>query len=253
MSRLDDKIAIITGGSRGIGAAIAREYASEGASVVVSSRKQEDLDEVAAEINEDHPDSAWAKACHVGKPDQIDELIEFTVDEIGVPNVLVNNAGTNPYFGPMIHAEDWAWDKTFEVNLEGPFRLTRKVAKRLMDEDQPGSIINMTSVMGEKAAPMQGIYGMTKAAIISMTRTLAVELGGADIRVNAIAPGLVDTDFASVLVENEDLRKNFTERAALKRYAQPDEITGAATFLASDEASYVTGETINVDGGYLAG
>lgn len=250
MGRLDEKIAIITGGSRGIGKAIAEAFASEGAKVVVSSRKQEALDEVAAEINEEHPDSAWAKACHMGEPGDIEALMDFVTDEVGRPNVLVNNAATNPYFGPMINAEDWAWDKTFDVNLRGPFQLTRAFAKRLMAADEPGAVVNMTSVMGLNAAPMQGIYGITKAGIISMTRTLAMELGGADIRINCIAPGLVETDFASVLVENEELRKTFTDRAALKRHAQPEEMTGAAVFLASDESSYVTGETLTVDGGY---
>jgi NAD(P)-dependent dehydrogenase (short-subunit alcohol dehydrogenase family) len=250
MGRLDDKIAIITGGSRGIGKAIATEFAAQGAKVVVSSRKQDVLDEVAAEINEAHPDSAWAKACHMGEPDDIEALMDFVTEEVGRPNVLVNNAATNPYFGPMINAEDWAWDKTMDVNLRGPFQLTRAFAKRLMAADEPGSVVNMTSVMGQNAAPMQGIYGITKAGIISMTRTLAMELGGADIRINCIAPGLVETDFASVLVENEELRKTFTDRAALERHAQPEEITGAAVFLASDEASYVTGETLTVDGGY---
>lgn len=250
MGRLDDKIAIITGGSRGIGKAIATEFAAQGARVVVSSRKQDVLDEVADEINAEHPDSAWARACHMGEPEDIDALMDFVTDEIGLPNVLVNNAATNPYFGPMINAEDWAWDKTMDVNLRGPFQLTRAFAKRLMAADEPGAVVNMTSVMGQNAAPMQGIYGITKAGIISMTRTLAMELGGADIRINCIAPGLVETDFAKVLVENEELRKTFTDRAALKRHAQPEEITGAAVFLASDESSYVTGETISVDGGY---
>ncbi|QDG51576.1 glucose 1-dehydrogenase [Persicimonas caeni] len=253
MSRLDGKIAIVTGGSRGIGKAVAAAFAREGAKVVVSSRKQETLDEVAEEINAEYPDSVFASACHVGDADQIDELIDWVEAEVGLPNVLVNNAATNPYFGPMVEAEDWAWEKTFEVNARGYFRMCQRVARRLLAANQPGSLINMTSVMGMQAAPFQGIYGMTKAAVISMTETLAVELGAGNIRVNAIAPGLVDTKFASVLVENEELRKPFTERAALGRYAQPEEIAPMAVFLASDESSYVTGQTFPVDGGYTTG
>lgn len=253
MNRLEGKIAIVTGGSRGIGKAIAAGFAHEGAKVVVSARKQETLDEVADEINAEHPESCFARACHVGDVDQIDELIDWVEAEVGLPNVLVNNAATNPYFGPMVEAEDWAWEKTFEVNARGYFRMCQRVARRLLAADAPGSLINVTSVMGMQAAPFQGIYGMTKAAVISMTETLAVELGGGNIRVNAIAPGLVDTKFASVLVENEELRKPFTERAALGRYAQPEEIAPAAVFLASDEASYITGQTIPVDGGFTTG
>lgn len=251
MGRLEDKIAIVTGGSRGIGAAIAEAFAREGAQVVIASRKQEGLDETAAEINAKGLDgTVHPRACHVGHLDQIEELIDWTVDELGLPNVLVNNAATNPHFGPLIDADEAAWDKTFEVNLKGYFHMAQRVIRRLMNADKPGSIINVTSVAGMNAAPMQGVYGMTKAAVISMTKTLAVELGGANIRLNAIAPGLVDTRFASVLVNNEDLRSFFTDRAALKRYAQPEEIAGAAVYLASDESSYTTGQTIAVDGGF---
>lgn len=250
MGRLDGKVAIVTGASRGIGKAIARDFASEGAKVVVSSRKQEALDQVADEINADYPDAVFARACHVGEVEQIDELMEWVESEVGLPNVLVNNAATNPYFGPMIDAEDWAWEKTFEVNLRGYFRMSQRVARGLLDAGEPGSIVNVTSVVGLQAAPFQGIYGMTKAGVISMTKTLAVELGGADIRVNAVAPGLVDTKFASVLVANDELRKPFTERAALGRYAQPEEISPVVVYLASDEAGYVTGQTIPVDGGF---
>ena len=253
MGRLENRVAIVTGGSRGIGKAVALAFAREGAKVVISSRKQEALDEVADEINAEHPGSVFARACHVGQVDQIDELMQWVEDEVGLPTVLVNNAATNPYFGPMLEAEDWAWEKTFEVNLRGYFRMSQRVARRLLEADQPGSIINMTSVMGIQAAPFQGIYGMTKAGVISMTKTLAVELGGGGIRVNAIAPGLVDTKFASVLVENEELRKPFTERAALGRYAQPEEVAPIAVFLASDEASYITGQTFPVDGGFTIG
>jgi NAD(P)-dependent dehydrogenase (short-subunit alcohol dehydrogenase family) len=164
--------------------------------------------------------------------------------------VLVNNAGTNPHFGPLLEVESGAWNKTFEVNLKGPFVATREVAARLIGAGQAGAVINVASVVGLRAAPYQGVYAMTKAAMVSMTRTLAVELSGARIRVNAIAPGLVDTRLAAAIVGNEALVRTFTDHTALGRVAQPEEIAGMAVYLASDEASYVTGQTFCVDGGY---
>lgn len=250
--RLEGKTAIVTGGSRGIGEAIARDFAANGARVVIASRKQDALDDVAARINADHEGSVWARACHMGEGDAVKELVEWTESEVGLPTVLVNNAATNPYFGPMIDIEEWAWEKTFEVNVKGYFEAARQVARRLMAEEVSGSIINVSSVFGLAGAPMQGVYGMTKAAVVSMTKTLAHEWGGAGIRVNAICPGLVDTKFASVIVETPELATMFTERAALGRWAEPEEISGMATYLASDESSYVTGQSLVIDGGFLS-
>jgi NAD(P)-dependent dehydrogenase (short-subunit alcohol dehydrogenase family) len=250
MKRLEGKIALVTGGSRGIGAAIAEAFAREGSRVVIASRKQEGLDETAGEINARYPDSVLAKTCHVGDPDQVDELVAWAEAEAGLPTVLVNNAATNPYFGPLLGVEERAWDKTFEVNLKGYFYMARAVAKKLMAEKSKGAIVNVTSVVGMRAAPAQGVYAMTKAGVISMTQTLAVELGPAGIRVNAIAPGLVETRFARLLVNNPNLRRMFTDRSPLDRHAQPEEIAGLAVYLASDESSYLTGQTIPVDGGY---
>jgi NAD(P)-dependent dehydrogenase (short-subunit alcohol dehydrogenase family) len=249
--RLEGKVALVTGGSRGIGEAIARAFAENGAKVIVSSRKQEALDEVAAAINADHPDSVWARACHMGETGAVSELVQWAWDEVGPVNVLVNNAATNPYFGPMIDVEEWAWDKTFEVNVKGYFEAARQVARRLIDAEAPGSIINVSSIYGLTGAPMQGVYGMTKAAVVSMTKTLAHEWGAAGLRVNAICPGLVDTKFASVIVNTPEFSEVFTDRAALGRWAEPDEITGIAVFLASDESKYVTGQPIVIDGGFL--
>lgn len=251
MGRLEGKVAIVTGASRGIGAAIARRFAEEGAKVAITARKQEALDAVAAAINADFPEAVHAHACHSGDPTQLAELVGWTEEWLGLPTVLVNNAATNPYFGPLLNASWGAWDKTFEVNLKGYFEASRQVAKRLLAVGSPGSIVSITSILGQGPAPLQGIYGMTKAAVISMTKTFAVELGEANIRFNAIAPGLVDTRLAAAITSSDDLTRTFTDRTALKRVARPEEIAGAAVFLASDEASYVTGQVLAVDAGYM--
>lgn len=248
--RLSGKLALITGGSRGIGEAIAIAFAREGARVILASRKLEGLQDAAARINSEHPDAAIPMVCHVGRIETIPAFVQDIENKHGIPDILVNNAATNPYFGPMLDLEWAAWDKTFQVNLKGTFAMSREVASRLILNNRSGSIINMSSVYGTVGAPFQSIYAMTKAAMISLTRTMAVELGPADIRVNAIAPGLVDTRFASAIVSNPDLVRIFTERAPLHRYARPEEIAGMAVYLASNEASYVTGQTIPIDGGY---
>lgn len=245
---LANKVALVTGASRGIGASIARHLAGAGASVVISSRKIEGLKQVAEEI-ERAGGRALAVAAHSGKSAEVQALVRSAIDRFGNVDILVNNAATNPYFGPLCDAPESAWDKTFEVNLKGYFFAAREVIGHLQSRDAPGSIINVVSIAGIRAAPFQGVYGMTKAAVISMTQTLAQELGGSGIRVNAIAPGLVETRFSTALVQNEELRSRIVGRTALGRHAQPDEIAGAAVFLASDAAAYVTGHTLVIDAG----
>ncbi len=248
--RLKGKLALISGGSRGIGSSIAEAYAREGARVIISSRKQEGLDGTAAEINAKYPDSVIARACHIGHPEKIEELVQWAEKEHGVPDVLVNNAGTNPYFGPLLGVTPELWDKTFDVNLRGFFEMTRQLALRWQDKETKGSIVSIASVAGLRAAPLQGVYGMTKAGVISMTMTLAVELGPNGIRANAIAPGVIDTRLSAMLVNNPEIIKIFTEHTALKRYGQPEEIAELAVYLGSNESSFVTGQTFCVDGGF---
>ncbi len=245
---LTDRVVVVTGASRGIGGAIAQAAATAGAKVVLAARKQDGLDEVAAAIR-DAGGTALAIAAHTGKPDDVESLFEKAIAEFGSVDGLVNNAATNVYFGPMLGIEESAWDKIFEVNVKGYFNCVRAFATR---NRGGGSVVNIASVAGMRAAPLQGVYGMTKAAVISMTQSLATELGPGGIRVNAIAPGLVETRFAQTLVDDETIRSHFVSRTALGRHAQPDEMAGAAVFLLSEASSYLTGHTIVIDGGMTA-
>jgi NAD(P)-dependent dehydrogenase (short-subunit alcohol dehydrogenase family) len=242
---LEGKVAIVTGASRGIGEAIARTFVAQGASVVIAARKMDALEGVAASLGA----RALAVTAHTGKEGDCAALVAKAIDKFGKVDVLVNNAATNPYFGPLLGADMAAWDKTFEVNLKGYYFMAREVARHVVAREGKGSIVNITSVNGLEAAPLQGIYAMTKAAVISMTKTLAVELASSNIRVNAIAPGLVKTRFANAIVSNDELMEQVIKKTPLGRYATPDEIAGAALYLASDAASYTTGHTLVVDGG----
>jgi NAD(P)-dependent dehydrogenase (short-subunit alcohol dehydrogenase family) len=190
--RLAGKVALISGGTRGIGLAMARAMLAEGADVMIASRKQDGVDAALAELESQRTDD-WGRlrgrTAHVGEAAACADLVATTEAQLGVIDVLVNNAGTNPFFGPMLNISEVAFDKTFEVNLKSAWRLSVAISKKLMAEKRPGSIINVSSVLGKRAAPFQGVYAMTKASMISMTETFAIELGGAGIRVNAIAPG----------------------------------------------------------------
>jgi len=247
MSQLDGKVVVITGASRGIGEAIARAAIEQGAKgVVLASRKQAELDRVAGSLPAER---VLAIACHTGKAEDVDAMMAKAVATFGRVDGVVNNAATNPYFGPLIDTPDAAIDKTFEVNLKGYLYVARAFVKHARSRDGGGSIVNVASVAGIRAAPMQGIYGASKAAVISMTQTLAFELGGSNIRANAIAPGLVETKFAQAIVANPMLRDHVVNRTPLARHAQPQEIAGIATYLLSDAASFTTGATFVVDGG----
>jgi NAD(P)-dependent dehydrogenase (short-subunit alcohol dehydrogenase family) len=246
---LENKVAIVSGASRGIGEAIALAFADAGANVVVSSRKLEGVSQVAEKIQR-RGREALALASHVGNPEQCRALIGESVQRFGRVDVLVNCAGTNPYFGPLIDTDEGAYLKTFDVNLRGAFEASRAFARHVLKRQGKGSIVNITSVAGLRAAPMQGVYGMTKAAMISMTQTLALELGQSGVRVNAVAPGLVETKLSQALTSSETLVQKINERTCLNRIGQPEEIAGPVLFLASDAASYVTGQVLAVDGGY---
>lgn len=247
---LENKVILVTGASRGIGLAIAGACLDAGASVVLASRKQADLDATAAQLA--GRGETVAIAAHTGKAEDVEALFARALERFGRIDGLVNNAATNPNFGPLVDTPDLAIDKTIEVNIKGYFYCARALVQHARTRDGGGAIVNVASVAGMRAAPMQGIYGMTKAAVISMTQTLAFELGGNGIRVNAIAPGLVETKFAAAIVQNPMLREHVINRTPLARHAQPAEIAGAAVYLLSDAASFTTGTVLVADGGLTA-
>jgi len=233
-----------------MGAEAAKTLARFGARVILSSRKREGLDGIAQEITEEGFE-ATVRPCHNGDLSQINSLFEELDREGESVDILVNNAATNPYFGPAVEMEEAAWDKTFEVNLKGPFFMSQQAAKR-MKQKGAGSIINVSSINGIIPMHGQSAYSITKAGLISMTQSLAKELGPDGIRVNALLPGLTDTKFVSAMTENQEYMKRVIPQIPLGRVAQPDEMSGMILFLASPAASYVSGGAFVVDGGILA-
>lgn len=247
---LDGRVALVTGGSRGIGQAIALALAEQGARVAVCSRHLQACEAVVQAI-EAGGGEAMALAANAGRPEDALSSVNGVVDRYGRLDILVNNAATNPHFGQLVDADDVVVEKIFEVNVHGPRRFTAAAVSAWMGA-HGGSVINVASVAGMRPEPLMGVYSASKAALLSITRTLARELGGRGIRVNAVAPGLVETDFARVLVETPEIHDHIVAKTALHRHAQPDEIAGAAVYLASDAAAYVTGSVLVVDGGWTA-
>jgi len=247
---LEGKVSLVTGGSRGIGRAIALALADAGADVAVSSRKLPDLEAVADELQQKGVKS-MAVASHIAKGEESRALVDRVKGEWGKIDILVNNAGTNPYYGPLLEVEEWAWDVTMNVNLKGPFLLSQVVAG-VMKEQGGGSIINIASIMGIVPSEL-GIYSVSKAGIIMLTQVLAREWGQYEIRVNAIAPGVVKTKLSEALWKDPAKGEEAAKSKALGYIGVPEDIAGAALFLASDASSYITGEVIVVDGGEFVG
>ena len=246
---LRGKVAFVTGASRGIGEAIAKRLAMHGARVVASSRKadacQRVVDEIVAEGGQ-----AEAIACHVGDPAQIEAAIAHIASAHGHLDILVNNAATNPYFGPVVDTDLGAFQKTIDVNIRG-FFVASCAAAKLMQRNGGGAIVNIGSIGGVVPGPYQGIYSITKAAVIGMTKVFAAECASMGVRVNAVLPGITQTRMTTTLVEDEAILRQYPEHVPLDRVAQPPEIAGAVLYLASPAASYTTGVCLPVDGGFL--
>jgi len=238
---------IVTGASRGIGRRIALEFAAAGAGLVLVSRKQDALEALRAEI-EGRGGKAHAVAANMGSMEDVRKLAARVFELCDRIDVLVNNAATNPVFFPLVGIDERAWDKIMDVNLKGPFFLTVEIGRKMVDRGA-GAIVNIASTAGMRSWPGLGVYGISKAGLIQMTRQMAREWAEAGVRVNAVAPGLVATDFSKVLIETDIMREEALKTVAMRRHATVDEIAGAVLFLASDEARYVTGQTLVVDGG----
>ena len=247
---LSGKTAFVSGASRGIGESIARLLAGQGAHVVCTSRRLEGCEAVAAAIRAEGG-SAQALAMHVGDPAAIEAAFAALDVEGRVPDILVNNAAANPYFGPMIDQDLASFEKTVEVNLRGYFWSSVQAARRMRDKGG-GCIVNIASVNARRSAPGQGVYSMTKAGIVNLTEGFAKELAAHGIRVNAVLPGLTDTKFASALTGNPKILAMMMQMTPLARVAQPEEIAPAVLYLCSPASSYVTGSVMAVDGGYLS-
>lgn len=244
---LTGKVAVITGSTKGIGKAIAEEYAKAGAKVVISSRKADACEKVADELRARGFD-ALPIACHVGDKAQLQNLVDKTIETWGKIDILVCNAATNPVYGATATVSDEAFDKIMGTNVKGTFWLCNMVIPQMV-ELGGGSIVLLSSIAGIRASANIGVYGMSKAAEAGLARNLSLEWGPHNIRVNSIAPGLVRTDFAQALLDDPDRLKRVEEKLPLRRVGEPVDIAGVALFLASAAGAYVTGQTIVADGG----
>ena len=246
---LDGKVAIVTGASKGIGEAMARGMAEFGAKVIVSSRKQAAVDDVAAAFQKEGLE-ATSIECHVGKKEQCEQLVQKTLDKYGRIDILINNAGTNPYFGPINKMSPEVYQKTMDINLNSAIILSNLVYPH-MSAQGGGSIIHISSVEGLHATAMMSAYNISKAGLVMLGQNQATEWGPYNIRVNVICPGYVKTKLSAALLQLEPVKQGLANRVPLRRAGTTDEMAGLAVFLASDASSYMTGSVIVNDGGLL--
>jgi dehydrogenase/reductase SDR family protein 4 len=247
---LTGKTALVTGGGRGIGRAITERLAGAGANVVIASRKMDNLAKTAAELAP-LPGKVLPLACHVGRPDELRRLIEETEKQLGPVDILVNNSATNIGQGPSLELADEALLKTIEINALAPHRLVKLTVPKMIARGG-GSVINIASIAGLRPQYQSLAYSFTKAGLIMMTRVWAMEFGRHNVRVNAICPGLVRTDFSEYFWKNEEFVRRIEQTQPIPRIGEPDEIAGIALYLASEEASFVTGQCFVIDGGATA-
>ena len=246
-SRLTNKIAVVTGSTAGIGLAIARRLAAEGAHVVLSSRKEENVQKAVKSLSAEGL-KVTGTVCNVSNAEDRESLLDHVNRNYGKLDILVSNVGTNPAFGPMNMCDEKTWNKIFHNNVTCSALLAAKCTPLLANSGN-GNIVFVSSVAGFAPMPFIGPYSVSKAALMSLTKGLAVELASANVRVNCIAPGIIETDFSNALTSNEDMLKKTLKNIPLRRVGTPAECAGAVAFLVSDDASYITGETVKMDGG----
>jgi NAD(P)-dependent dehydrogenase (short-subunit alcohol dehydrogenase family) len=248
---LQGKVALVTGGGRGIGKAITQRLAEAGAEVVIASRKLEILQRTATEFA-NLPGKVVPIACHVGRLDQLENLVREIEARLGPVDILVNNSATNLGQGPALDVTDEMLDKIVEINVKSALRLVRLTVPRMIERKASGSVINIVSIAGLHPQPGGLLYSFTKAGLIMLTRSWAREFGPHGVRVNAIAPGLIQTDFSEYFWKDEERRARLMSTQPIPRIGQPNDIGYAALYLASDEASFVTGQVLVLDGGATA-
>ena len=247
MFRLNKKTAIVSGGSKGIGKAIALKYAQAGADVVICSRRKENLEAAVIEA-ESNGFSLIPIECNTSNFDSIQSVVDLTMDKFGKVDILVNNAATNPYYGPILNSEESHWDKIFDVNVKGYFNFA-KACSISMIKNNYGKIINVASIAAKTPLEGLGVYNISKAAVVMLTKVLAKELGQHNIQINTLAPGLIKTDFSKALWEDEDTYNKIVKSIPQGKMGTPEDISGMALYLASDASDFITGSIFTVDGG----
>lgn len=255
-SRLDQRVAIITGSTEGIGYAVADRMLSEGAKVVISSRKQVNVDKALATLKERHCDRVGGLVCHVGKEEDRNRLIEYTLQEYGKIDILISNVAVNPYFGSLLDMDEGQWDKIFDVNVKAPFMLTKSIVPHMLNnkrEGDNGAIIYISSIAAYSGMSAIGAYSISKTALLGLCKNASMELAKEGIRVNLVAPGVIKTKFSNLLWEDDGQDEYFKSMTHMKRLGEARELGGVVSFLASPDASYITGENIVVAGGYHCG
>lgn len=253
-AKLNGRVAIITGSTEGIGFAVARRLVEDGAKVVISSRKQMNVDKAVNELKDSFPEQVAGIVCHVGKEEDRQKLVDYTLDQFGSIDILVSNVAVNPFFGSMMDMEESHWDKIFEINVKSPFLLTQKVVPHMLknskDGHGKGAIVYVSSIAAYSGMSAIGAYSISKTALLGLSKNMSMELAAEGIRVNLVAPGVIKTKFSNLLWENDNENEYFKSATHMKRLGEAHELGGIVSFLCSDDASYVTGENIAVAGGY---